>query len=922
MLNASDSTTRTRINFDDNWRFSLGNAADPDKDFGYGATASFSKAGSGVGALSGGFDDSDWRKVDLPHDWAVELPFVQGGTSDHCYHGFKPIGRPYPETTIGWYRKKFDIASSELGRRISLEFDGVFRDCSIWVNGHFIGQNLSGYSGFSFDVSDYLNYGGQNVVAVRVDASQYEGWFYEGAGIYRHTWLNTTHDIHLRNHGVFVSTSVKGKIGKVQVSGEILNESVRTESVAVMAECLDEHGKIVATSNSKSVKVGHDSSSNFSISFDVNSPELWSIEAPKLYKTRLIVSQGNKEIDRYECNSGFRTIVFDKNRGILLNGTPVKIKGSCCHQDHAGVGSAIPDRVNEWRIEQLKSWGFNALRTSHNPPTPEVLDACDRLGMLVFDENRLLGSSPEIVDQLTRLVERDRNHPSVMCWSLANEEGEATTDRGGRIATSMIRVIRRLDPTRPISYASNAGNNAGGANSLVDWRGFNYMKISDIDKYHAEHPDQLIWGSEEASALSTRGEYFNDKEKGYMASYDVNEPGWGATAEGWWSFFNKRPWLAGAFVWTGFDYRGEPTPYRWPCISSHFGVLDTCGFPKDTAYYYKSWWTNEPVVHILPHWNWPGKEGKEVEVWVHSNLEEVELFVNNISLGKKKMPKDGHLEWKATYQPGEVVAKGYRNGQVVLTESRKTTGSATKLKLDPDRTEIMGDKRDVSIITVSGLDSKNLIDPLGNQKVSFSISGGQILGVGNGDPSCHEPDKFFAHPNQSRIQNWVWKSGIDDYRAEWSEPNFDASSWSKIKIDGDGSAMKPNTKAVYRATFEGLAESLGVGHMDDEGWVYVNGKLVGHTTDWNMSMTADIRSVCTSGTNVVVIVVQNNANVGGLGRGVRISSPAPEVQWSRSLFHGLAQIIVASDGSGQDIVLKAESPGLTPAEIKIKTKRT
>lgn len=916
----SEPQVRDHILFDDGWKFALGNASDPDRDFGYGRYESFAKAGGGTGPLQSGFDDSDWRTVDLPHDWAVELPFVKEGADPHVTHGFKPVGRAYPETSVGWYRKTFNVDKSDLGRRITVQFDGAFRDSQVWLNGHFIGRHLSGYTGFNFDLSDVLEYGAQNTLVVRVDASQYEGWFYEGAGIYRHVWLNKTGQRHFQQDGVVVVPTLERGQGRVLVRAGIEAKTGATEHCRVHFEVRDDRGSVVSRSVSEDSQIG--SYAEIGMTLPVQSPRLWSPQHPALYQAKVQLETSGKVIDEETFTFGFRTIEFDKDRGILVNGVPTKIRGACCHQDHAGVGAAVPDRLNEWRLEQLKAWGFNALRTSHNPPTPELMDACDRLGILVFDETRMFGSSQEALDQLSFLVKRDRNHPSVICWSIGNEEWTAVSDAGGRMGQTMMDLVKNLDPTRPVSYASNSGNNAGGVNSLVDWRGFNYKNISDIDKYHKEHPDQLLWGSEEASALSTRGEYVNDREKGYMSSYDLNQPGWGATAEDWWSYFNARPWLAGAFVWTGFDYRGEPTPYKWPCISSHFGVLDTCGFPKDTAYYYKAWWTDEPVVHILPHWTWPGREGKPVEVWVYSNEEEVELLVNGESQGRKRVPKDGHLAWTVTYEPGALLARGFRNGKVHKVSGVATTTETAILELEPDRSQIVGDGRDVAIVTVRGKDTGGRLDPLANSMVTFDVTGGHIIGVGNGDPSCHEPDKFVSQPGVTRLENWRWTQVQSADKATWHNPDFDDSSWSKTGVGGDGDQMKPNTTAVFRTTFESTdADTLTIGQMDDEGWVYLNGEQVMHGTEWDKSYSASIKGKLKAGMNVLVVVVKNNANVGGLGRGVRLSAPAPAAQWSRSLFHGLAQVIVQSDRSGSDIVLTAKSPGLKQAQTRIKVQK-
>ncbi len=644
---------REQLLLDPGWKFHLGDASDPKGDFDYGLGASFAKAGEAVGAVNPNFNDSTWRTLDVPHDWAVELDFVNINDEDVKSHGYKPTGRQFPKTTIGWYRRSFLIPKEDEGRRLVVKFDGVFRDCIVWLNGHYLGNNLSGYSEFSYDITDYASYGGKNVLVVRVDASQYQGWFYEGAGIYRHTWLIKTGPVHVAEYGTFVHCDVANGSATVHAETDLVNQGTAEVSADLASFILDERGKFVTSAGTQEIAVGEGGRKTIRQELAVPNPKLWSLDSPHLYSLVSIVKSGGVIADSVSTVFGIRTLRFDKDKGFFLNDQPVKIKGVCCHQDHAGVGSALPDRLQYFRIERLKEMGCNAYRTSHNPPTRELLDACDRLGMLVLDENRLLGSSPEMIGQFEKLVLRDRNHPSVVLWSLGNEEWIIqNSDLGKRIVLSLIQKLKTLDPTRLYTYAANNGNHFEGINSVLPIRGFNYMTISDIDKYRKDHPDQILLGSEEASTLCTRGIYANDTARGYVCDYDVNAPGWGAIAEKWWSFYAAREWLAGAFVWTGFDYRGEPTPYSWPCINSHFGILDVCGFPKTNYFYYQSWWSNKDVLHIAPHWNGQGKEGQMIDVWCESNCESVELILNGKSLGKKAMQVNSHLEWKVPYEPG------------------------------------------------------------------------------------------------------------------------------------------------------------------------------------------------------------------------------------------------------------------------------
>jgi beta-galactosidase len=745
------SSLRERLLLDFGWRFQLGHAADPQNDFGYGARrreSAFAKSGNFLPVAGLRFDDSAWKSVDLPHDWAVELPFKNDPLLPH--HGAKPLGREYPETSIGWYRRIFDVPASDAGKRIAIEFDGVFRHDMVMFNGHYIGENFSGYAPFRFDLTDFANIGDKNILTVRVDATLGEGWFYEGAGIYRHVWLTKTAPLHVAQWGTYVKSEVRGSSAVVSISAEVENQSDKEKVCRATSRIVDDSGKVVATAQAKPATVPGWGSYTFESQTSVNHPSLWSVEEPNLYRVINSVESDGSVTDRDETTFGIRTVRFDAGKGFFLNGKPVKMKGTCNHQDHAGVGAALPDRLQYYRIERLKEMGSNAYRTSHNPPTPELLDACDHLGMLVMDETRMMSSDPEGLGQLERLVRRDRNHPSVVIWSLGNEEREQGTDRGARIATTMKRLVRKLDPTRLVTIAMN-GSWGKGVSNVVDVQGFNYAGAGgnggrdtgkNIDDFHQKFPKLPTVGSETASVTSTRGIYVKDKEKGYVSAYDVNFPGYTMSSEGWWRVFDERPFVAGGFAWTGFDYRGEPSPYGWPCVSSHFGIMDICGFPKDVYYYYQSWWGAKPVLHLFPHWNWNGKEGEEIDVWCFTNLDSVELFLNGTSLGAKTVEHNSHAEWKVKYAPGMLEARGLKTRQVVLTAKRETTGAPAKLVLRPDRQKIAGNGEDVSVIAVEVVDAQGRLVPIASNEVTFKVDGpARLIGVGNGDPSCHESDK-------------------------------------------------------------------------------------------------------------------------------------------------------------------------------------
>ena len=746
-------TKRERLLLNFGWRFALGHANDADKDFGYGARrreGQFAKSGFFLPVTRANFDDKNWRAIDLPHDWAVELPFTNGPMLYH--QGAKPLGREYPETSIGWYRKTFALAPADKGKRITVEFDGVFRDAMVMFNGHYIGENLSGYVPFIFDLTDFVNFNEPNVLVVRVDATENEGWFYEGAGIYRHAWLVKTDPLHVAPWGNFVTANVQGKVARLAIKTEVVNEGDVARSCRVVSRIVDASGRTVATAESKRMSVAPGATLEFVSATTMANPALWSLEHPNLYRALTSIEAETNVTDTVETTFGIRTIRFDPDRGFFLNDQPVKLKGTCNHQDHAGVGAALPDRLQSYRIERLKDMGSNAYRTSHNPPTPELLDACDRLGMLVMDETRLMSSNPEGLSQLSRLVRRDRNHPSLVIWSLGNEEREQGTERGAQIVATMKRMVRQLDPTRPVTVAMN-GSWGKGVSSVVDVQGFNYGNAGgrggdqagkNIDDFHAKFPRQPSVGTETASSFFTRGIYVTDKEKGYISAYDVNFPGYADGTEGWWKTYAVRPFVAGGFAWTGFDYRGEPSPFAWPCISSHFGILDTCGFPKDIFYYYQSWWDSQPVLHLFPHWNWAGREGQEIDVWCFTNMPRVELFLNGKSLGRKRVEQNSHLEWKVRYEPGVLEAVGMVGGEhvTVLKSTRETTGAPARLRLSADRQKIAADGEDVSVVTVEVVDDQNRAVPTANNLLHFKLDGpGRLIGVGNGDPSCHEDDK-------------------------------------------------------------------------------------------------------------------------------------------------------------------------------------
>jgi beta-galactosidase len=738
-----DLSPREHLLFDFDWRFIQGNANDPAKDLDFGANqgdyADYATTGD-FGFSQPEFDDSKWRMLNLPHDWAVELPFIDDPSL--MSHGYKPLGRKYPETSVGWYRRSFHIPIEDKGRRIYVNFDGVFRNALVFCNGTYLGRSESGYAPFGFELSNFLNYGGANSITVRADASFGEGWFYEGAGIYRHVWLTKADTLHLVQWETVVRTEVQPEFTTLSLSAIVENTGAQKEACCVRWQILDPAGKVVATAESPAAEVVVGGNENFSATTKIAHPAIWSLEQPTLYYAVVAVESNGKVRDRDKTSFGVRTLTWDLEKGFLLNGKKTPIQGTCNHQDHAGVGVAVPDRLQTFRLEVLKGMGCNAIRTSHNMPAPELIEASDRLGVLVLCETRTMSSSGWAMENLSKMIRRFRNHPSVFLWSMGNEENTMQENQTGpRVIHAMEQLAHELDPTRLCTAAIN-GDYDKPIGPALDVMGFNY-NLGQIDKYHKNHPKQPIIGTETASAVFTRGVYSTDKLRNWVSSYDIVYPGTSIEeGQAWWNFYAARPWLSGGFAWTGFDYRGEPSPYAWPSISSQFGIVDMCGFPKDAYFHYKAWWGNEPVLHLLPHWNWPGREGEEILVQVESSLDSVELFLNGKSLGSQAVVPLYHLEWKVRYTPGILEAHGTKDGKVLLTATHHTSGDSAKIVLTADRNEISANGEDVAVIRVETVDKDGLPVPTADALIRFKVSGaGALIGVGNGDPNCQQSDK-------------------------------------------------------------------------------------------------------------------------------------------------------------------------------------
>jgi len=924
----SNTSLRERILIDKDWHFAFGHPHNTERDFNH-ATGYFSylaKAVYGDGAAAAKFDDRSWRKLDLPHDWAVEQGFSQDASFSH---GFKAIGANFPEATIGWYRKTFTIPNNDLGRKISLNFDGVFRNSAVWVNGHYLGTEASGYNGFNYDITDVINYGGENTIAVRVDVGMEEGWFYEGAGIYRHVWLLKTDPVHVAKDGTFVTTDInlENRSATVNTQTEVVSTNHNEEIVSVVHTLVDASGKSIATSRKDNIKIKPFHPETITVDFLAKNITLWDLNNPYLYKLVTTIWANGRQTDHYETAFGFRTVRFDAKNGFFLNEKNIKLKGTNNHQDHAGVGVAMPDELQYFRIKALKDFGSNAYRCSHNPPTPELLEACDQLGMLVIDENRLLAASEPFLDNLKKMIKRDRNHPSIILWSVGNEEwGIENNSTGSRLATTLQAAAKSLDATRPTT-AGVSGGFKSGISDVLEVMGYNYIANGDIDDHVRRFPNQAGLGSEEGSTFATRGIYVTDTKKNYIAAYDAKpRPSFYSIEEGW-KFYSNRPHLAGMFIWTGFDYRGEPTPHGWPSVTSYFGMMDLCGFPKDNVYYLKSWWTEEPILHILPHWNWQGKEGEIVDVWVYSNCDEVELFLNKKSIGKQTMKVNSHLEWKVAYVTGSLEAVGYKNGKKIMHKEVKTTGKPAAIKLKGHQESVKADDEDIVVVTVSVDDISKLSVPTADNEISFALNGpGRIIGVGNGDPTSLEKERYVEDIKMLKVRDWKEKdlSNLSEGKALL---HTDATLWKKAFESRDYKNLP--TAFIHRGTFEAPADLQGqritlfFNSIGTEQSIYINGtevdlKLADDKNTFEIVLNNNLVNVGNNQIDIIAkpLAKQNDWDSVNIDPGV-IQFFKEADQWKRKLFSGLAQVIIQATGEPGEIYLTASSPGLETGTLSI-----
>jgi beta-galactosidase len=743
------SAADRRILFDDDWRFFKGDAS---------------------GADQPAFDDSAWRKLDLPHDWAIEGPFDR---KNNASTGGLPIAG------VAWYRKTFAVPAGA-NRFYSLEFDGAMSNSTVWLNGHSVGGRPYGYSSFEVDLTPYIR-PGKNVVAVRLAPEANSSRWYPGAGIYRNVWLVTTGPVHVAHWGTYITTpAVSEASATVVIRSEIRNRTPQNRRLSLETVILDTAGKPVARHQADAT-IESSASHVFTAELHVANPHRWDIDSPYLYRAVTVVKSAS-DTDRYETPFGIRTIEFTRDKGFLLNGRVLKLRGVCNHHDLGALGAAVNNRAIERQLQILKAMGANAIRTSHNPPAPELLEYCDRMGFMVMDEAFDMWRIPKVpngyskyFDQwgerdLRDMLRRDRNHPSIILWSIGNEIPEQRETDGWKIAKSLTAIAHEEDPTRPTTSAFNDWEDAirNGLADQVDVPGFNYKPMF-YARIQDEHPKWVIYGSETASCVSSRGVYhlpieaYDRHPSLQVSSYDIVAPHWANCPDVEFDAQDRLPTVLGEFVWTGFDYLGEPTPYGrpgdWPAHSSYFGIIDLAGFPKDRYYLYQSVWTTAPMVHILPHWNWTGREGQAIPVMAYTNAEEVELFLNGKSLGRKKRGVDTvvipvglnvsdtrkfttkyRLEWEVPYEPGTLRAVAYNSNQQVAAEEIHTAAAPARIRLIPDRARLAADGRDLSYVTVRIEDRDGNLCPLADNLVRFQVTGaGEIAAVDNGDATSIEP---------------------------------------------------------------------------------------------------------------------------------------------------------------------------------------
>ena len=752
-----------KINFNKDWRFAFEKELDEYTMFGH------EKYSDAAGAAGRFYDNSNWRKVDLPHDWALllertpEANTFAGAYPTSHYHRFMAERHSNLKDiyNIGWYRKQFELDPQWQGKRIFIEFEGVFRDAMVCVNGVYLDRHTSGYTSFVLELTDHLVWGEGNSVAVRVNSDQVEGWWYEGAGIYRNVFLHIGEPAYFKYNKTLVRPQIDGSIYAAAV---LVNDTNQTKKQEILWRVLDARGREVAKTQTVAQLTPY-GEIQLEANMQLTEPHLWDLNDPYLYTLEIQAGE-----EKTQTTFGIRSVLCDPDRGFFLNGKPLKIRGACVHQDFGGVGIGLTDNLNEYKIKRLKDMGVNAYRCAHHAPAPALLDACDRLGMLVMNETRTFGTSPEAHRQLVDLMERDRNHPSVFIWSLGNEEFSVQDFPWSfRLMEKMTRWAKELDPTRPVIYGGNNGPDFTGANGASEVRGVNYIRNGGasgawLDQYHAEHPHQPIMGTEEASYVLSRGGAVNDLGNGQLDSTGSVTMDWGSTLKGWVKFMEQKDYFGGTFMWTGFDYRGEPNPFYYANASTSFGAIDLCGMEKPVFYYYKAWWTDEPVLKLAPHWN--HKEGDTVTVAVFTNCSAITLYINGREVETRQVERFDSPQFRVAYEPGVLSVKGVRDGVEVYDElvTAGETATITCAKVLDAKTEA-----DVAIYEINAYDEKGNFCPLAADRLEITADNGQLVGVGNGDPASFAPEYYAPQEECMPVRSFVCEDKV--YAVPAKAPN-------------------------------------------------------------------------------------------------------------------------------------------------------
>ncbi len=902
------------------WRFTYENALDEFSTFG------FDKYSEASGAAARFYEHSNWEKIDLPHDFALSLKRSRkantnaGAYPNSHYHKYNAENRSNAEdiTNLVWYRKEFTPDPAWEGKRIFIEFEGIYRDAIVFVNGVYLDRHTCGYTTFALELTDHLVFGEINSIAVRVDSDQAEGWWYEGGGIYRNVNLYIGEDVYFKYHGITYSTSLDGT---VDISAVLVNDTEMRGDRRVCAVLRDADGKSAAEGICD-VTAEPFSEVRANISLHAAEPHLWSPADPYLYTLELSAGE-----ERAALRVGIRTVVFDADRGFFLNGEPLKIRGACMHQDFGGVGVALTKNLTAYRLRRLKEMGVNAYRSAHHAPSPDVLDLCDELGLLVMSETRAFGTSPESIRQLTELIECDRTHPSVIIRALGNEEGSVQNDAwGARLMRKMTRIAKALDPTRPVTYGGNNGEKYNGANGAAEVRGVNYIQIGEdgwFDAYHRDHPEQPMIGTEEASYVLSRGGAVNDLANGQIdASGNVTMP-WGSTPKGWVKFMETRPFFSGTFMWTGFDYRGEANPFYYTNAASSFGTIDLCGMEKPPFYYYRAWWTDEPTLKLAPHWNHTA--GDVVSVSVFTNCEEISLYLNGRLLETRKVERFDAPLFEVPFEVGTLSVEGVRNGEVLHDELVTAQRPAELRCVSVLKAET---EDDIAIYEIDAYDEDGRFCPTADEYAVLSIAGGKIIGVGNGDPACFEEERKMRSETYRDIPSFAVEGDTRPFYVPERAANVSRihSDWLNVLPCRTGyeddfrivaqiveDDLAPLQKVTYTAKLRAAEdyEFVEFERFGNQAEVCLNGEKLGdnhlcwghHCKNYNRPY----RFYChfKEGENVLTVVSEHrDSDAPGMSGYVRLGK-AEEAPWQVRLHYGRARVFVKT-ASADDVVLRAE----------------